>query len=96
MAKQTKLTKSARGQDCQVRIPGVCRFNPETVLLAHLNGGGMSMKHADIHGAYACLDCHKVLDGEYGSFARDTVLLFHLEGMVRTQKIMLEEGLIRI
>ncbi|MBC7213069.1 MAG: DUF1364 family protein, partial [Pseudomonas sp.] len=25
-----KVRESARGQDCTVRIPGICNFNPET------------------------------------------------------------------
>lgn len=33
--RQTKLTKAARGRECQVRIPGVCNGNPETTVLAH-------------------------------------------------------------
>ena len=94
--KQTNLTKSARGKECQVRIPGVCNFDSETVVLAHLNGAGMGLKHADIHGAYACSECHRVLVGGNKGFTKQMILLFHLEGMVRTQKIMLSEGLIRI
>ena len=58
MSKQTKYTKSARGQDCQVRLEGICNFNPETTILAHLNGGGAGMKHLDIHGAFCCSSCH--------------------------------------
>lgn len=93
--KQTKLTKSARGQNCQVRVPGVCNGNPETVVLAHLNGGGLATKHHDIHGAYACSDCHQWLDFGYAkNYTRDYRDLLHLEGMVRTQNIMLQDGLI--
>ena len=31
-----KIRNSARGQDCALRIPGVCNFNPETTVLAHV------------------------------------------------------------
>jgi hypothetical protein len=89
----SKYIKSARGQMCQVRIPGVCNRNPETTVLAHLNGGGMGTKHFDIHGAYACSDCHAWLDGGYaknsGRAVRD---LAHLMGMQKTQAIMIEQG----
>lgn len=95
MSNQTKLTKSARGQDCQVRIPNVCNHNPDTVVLAHLNGGGGGMKHDDIHGAYACSTCHAWLDGGYvHHFNRDYRDLLHLEAVIRTQIIMLDKGLI--
>lgn len=96
--KQSKLTKSARGRECQVRIPHICNGNPETVVLAHLNGGGMGMKHSDIHGAYACSNCHDAIDARryVGRYCYDAFKLMHLEGMGRTQIIMLEEGLIEI
>lgn len=58
----SKIRKSAKGQDCQVRIPGICNFNSETVVLSHLNGGGMGMKNPDWQGAYCCSACHDVLD----------------------------------
>lgn len=29
------LRKEARGRECQIRIPGVCNGNPETVVLTH-------------------------------------------------------------
>lgn len=32
----SKLRESARGQDCLVRLPGVCNRNPETVVLAQV------------------------------------------------------------
>ena len=95
MIKQTKLTRSAYGQQCQVRLPGICNLNPATVVLAHLNGAGMGIKHSDIHGAYACFDCHAVIDGRVKTGCdRELLQLWHLEGVIRTQKIMLELGLI--
>lgn len=60
-----KVRESARGQDCTVRIPGTCNFNPETTVLAHLPCGqkGMGMKGFDTVAVYACSACHDVLDG---------------------------------
>lgn len=62
-----KLRDSARGQDCQLRIPGVCNGNPETVVWCHLNGQefgkGMGHKSHDIFGFYGCSACHDVYDG---------------------------------
>lgn len=93
----SKITKSARGEDCQVRLYGVCNGNPETVVLAHLNGGGGGMKHSDIHGAYACSACHAWLDGGYVKNAsREDRDLYHLQAMVRTQLILIEKGLIKV
>lgn len=95
MAKRSKLRDSARGQECQVRVPGYCNFNNETVVLCHLSGGGMAYKQHDIHGAYACSSCHSVLDGatktEYDP--RD-IKIWHYDGLVRTQLLMIQQDLI--
>lgn len=100
MAKQDKYTKSARGKPCQVRIPGVCKQAPEneTTIPAHLNGGGMAMKHLNIHIAYSCDACHDWLDGGYiqAGDSRQTRDLCHLEAVVRTQIIMVEDGILKL
>ena len=91
----SKYTRAAKGAECQVRIPGVCNFNPETTVFAHLNGGGMGTKHRDIHGAFCCSDCHDVLDRrvEY-DYTTDDLSLFHHEGMFRTQNKLIEMGIL--
>lgn len=91
----SKLRKSAQGQSCTVRIPGVCCWDDSTTVLAHLPGGGMGRKREDIHGAFACHTCHGALDGHIKTgFTRQQLDVFHLEGVLRTQEIWLEEGLI--
>jgi hypothetical protein len=92
----SKYTKSAKGQQCQVRIPGVCNHDPETTVFAHLNGGGMGMKRADIHGAYCCSACHDVLDGRNRAivFPDWDLKIWHYDGMVRTQEIMIKDGIL--
>jgi len=86
-----------------VRIPEICNFNPETTILAHLEGGGMGRKMSDLFGAYCCSDCHTALDGGIPDGVRfvdrlspDARRLLHLDGVVRTQIILLEEGFIKI
>lgn len=97
----SKLTDYARGRDCQVRIPNVCNRDPATTVLAHMNGAGWALKSHDIHGAHCCSACHAVLDGHakghdhFGSlYTKDQITLFHLEGVIRTQTLLLQEGLI--
>jgi ferredoxin len=97
MRKQSSYTKSARGKECDVRVQGVCNHNPETTVLAHLNGGGMAAKHYDIHGAYACSDCHTWLDGGYvKTSTRNERDLHHLEAVIRTQTAMINDGVLVI
>jgi hypothetical protein len=48
------IRKSARGQDCALRIPGHCNFDTETTVLAHVGKNiGMSMKCDDTMAVYA-------------------------------------------
>lgn len=89
-----KLRKSAKGQECQVRIPGICNGNNETTVLAHLNGGGAGTKHSDLMGAFACSTCHDEIDRRTMLYLADYVKLAHLEGMVRTQQYWLDSGLV--
>lgn len=95
--KQSKYTKSARGQECQVRIPGICNGDNQTVVLAHLNGGGIGTKHLDIHGSYSCSNCHDAIDGRIKTYLnKEKRDLYHLEGVIRTQQIMIKEGILII
>lgn len=95
--KSQKLRNSARGRDCQVRLMGICNFNPETTVLAHLGGGGMGAKKPDIQAAFCCSSCHDALDGRANYLIdKDTLELAHRQGVERTQDIWLREGLIKI
>lgn len=97
MAKSSKIRQSARGKDCQVRIPGCCNHNPETVIHAHKNGGGMGMKEHDLLGARCCSACHDAVDGRNNShkFTQHEIEIMFYEGIFRTQKQLLIEGLIK-
>lgn len=99
----SKITESARGEPCLVRIPGVCISGGEneTTVFAHLNGGGMGIKHPDCEGAYCCSACHDVVDGRVRNYRdserdRDYVMLAFHEGCVRTRKKLIEKGLLTL
>ncbi|WP_455887073.1 DUF1364 domain-containing protein [Pseudomonas rustica] len=95
--RQTKLTKAARGRECQVRIPGVCNGNPETTVLAHYRMAGtcgVGFKPNDLQGAWACSACHDACDGRNRLVDRDTVRQCHAEGVMRTQAVLISEGLL--
>jgi hypothetical protein len=94
------ITKSANGENCTIRVPGYCNDNPETTVLAHINGvrfgHGTGQKVDDIFGAYACSDCHDVVDGRQRSnYSRDELKLMHYEGVFETQLKLLAKGLIK-
>ena len=92
----SRIREYAKGQQCQVRLEGVCNFNPETVVLAHINGAGMGIKALDFHGAYCCSACHVVVDGAKSSHSRESVLIAFYEGVIRTQSLLYFGGLLII
>lgn len=96
----TDLRRLARDQECQVRLPGICTFNPEQTVLAHFRLAGMSgmgVKNHDLFGAYACAACHAVCDGQVGSdLSRDQRMLALAEGVFRTQAVLLKRGILTL
>ena len=93
----SKITQSAKGKDCTIRIPGVCNGKSETVVHCHLNGGGMAIKVNDVFGARGCSACHDVVDFRVKTeFSRTEIKLMHHEGVVRTQQQLMDEGLIKV
>lgn len=96
------LPALAKGRMCQIRVPNQCLASTETVVLCHyrITGlSGMSLKSPDWCAAYGCFRCHDIVDGRAGSWvefpkwSRDLMLL---EGVVRTQAILFEEGVLRV
>lgn len=95
----SKLRKSAKGQECFIRIPGVCNWNPETTVLCHVNGGGMGLKSDDMAGAFGCSSCHLAVDGKpeiKHGFSYIEILLMFLQGVLRTQEYWRKIGLIKV
>ena len=82
-----------------VRLPGICNFNSETVVLAHIRlagVSGMGMKSPDLIGAWACNACHDEIDGRThkSGMTHDELRLAHFEGMARTIAQLEKEGLV--
>ena len=89
----SKLRKYARDKECQIRLEGICNGNSETVVLCHLNGGGMGAKVDDRHGAHGCSSCHDEVDRRTRNLESDFVKIALLEGVIRTQDLLIREGL---
>ncbi|WP_045443235.1 DUF1364 domain-containing protein [Citrobacter sp. S-77] len=93
------LRKAARGQMCQVRIPGYCNHNPETSVLAHYRLAGTcgtATKPHDMQAAIACSSCHDIVDGrvKIDDFTKTEIRLMHAEGAFRTQEIWRDKGIL--
>ncbi|NUZ10033.1 DUF1364 family protein [Pseudoalteromonas sp. McH1-7] len=92
-----KLRESARGQECQVRVPGICRNRTDTVVLAHVaKGSGVGQKCDDIHAAFCCFECHQEIDRVTRITPKEYADQCAYEGMIRTQSIWLQQGLIKV
>ena len=95
-----RLRDSARGEDCTLRLPGVCNFQPETTVLAHYRLAGtcgMGIKPNDLQGAHADDYCHAICDGRIKApegMTREDIRLAHAEGVMRTIDILVREGVV--
>ena len=92
-----KLRDSARGQDCTLRLPGICNFDSATTVLAHLPCGqkGMGMKGPDMIAVFACSACHDRLDARTSSAPAVTGADM-LRALAETQLKWLDMGLMTI
>lgn len=93
----TDLRKLARGQSCTLRLPGVCSFDPATVVLAHVRRrghGSVGRKPHDLFGVHACSSCHDALDGRIKTpgISRDELRAYTLDALIETQQRLLDEG----
>lgn len=89
------LRELARGQYCQVRLPG-CLFRPETVVLAHLRRAGtagLGQKPPDLCAVYACARCHDIIDGRAAirNLSRAELDRAVLDALCRTLAIVQKE-----
>lgn len=94
----SKLTKEAKGRECQVRLP-CCNHNPETTVLAHYRLAGtcgVGVKPNDLQGAWACSSCHDEIDRRTRIFENEFVRLAHAEGVMKTQNILIKDGKIKL
>lgn len=90
------LRNSARGEECQLRIPGVCSYDPAETVLAHLYPAGRSMgqKSPDWCATFACAHCHAAIDQHKLPHMQE--LEFAFRGMARTWQRWIELGLIQL
>ncbi len=87
-----KITQSAKGENCTLRIPGICNHNPETVVFAHVHTkfSGMGAKSNDIHGFYCCSECHSAYD------RHEVENIDVLGALVETQLKLFDKGLLSL
>lgn len=95
------IRQSARGEDCTVRIPGVCSFDPAKTIWSHAPfgaaGKGRSIKSLDLCGAYCCTACDAAIDGQRKpppGYTREQMLLDWHSGHMRSLVRLRQKGLV--
>ena len=98
----SKIRKAANGEDCLVRIPDVCTFDPAKTIWSHARwyaaGRGKSIKADDLCGAFCCTDCDAVYDGQRKppeGYTRDQVDMDWMHGHLRSLVRLRELGLVK-
>ena len=99
---KTDLRKYAYNKPCQIRLPG-CIDGPghETTVLCHWRDSstGMGQKENDLLGAWGCKACHDAVDGrrKMDGYLRNRwdEEKAHLEAIIRTQKELIKDGIIK-
>jgi len=97
--KSKQVRDSARGESCTVQIAGVCNYDDQTTILAHLpdESNGMGKKADDISACYACSCCHDAIDKRITSIELETDREWYLRrAMVRTWRRLVEKGVVSI
>lgn len=100
----SKITDSARGEQCLIRLPSICNRDPTTVVFCHEpHGSGIGMKWPDTEGAYGCSACHDEIDGRT-TWKYEGKVVYHPEDLMlsfyqaarRTRIKLIEKELIKI
>lgn len=96
----SKITESAKGKPCQLRIPGHCRHDTEHTVCCHLRRPGVAgtaLKPDDVLSVRGCDVCHEIIDGKRKSeFSREQLDTFMLDAFCRTILQYKKEKLISV
>lgn len=100
--RMTPARISAKDEECTIRLPDVCNFDPATTVLCHDNslesGKGMGLKAPDTFAAYGCSACHDVIDGRAprpAGMTYELMIALFREGIAQTQRILKRKGLLK-
>jgi hypothetical protein len=94
-----QVMDAARGEVCTLNIPGICNYDADTTVCAHLSyseGGGARLT-GPLSVAFACSDCHDAVDRrtdvDLDSRDRD----FYLRrGQTRTINRLIAKGVVMV
>ena len=97
----TRIRDSAKGEECHVRLQGICIIGTESTVWSHWPGlaadRGIGIKALDLCGAYACRACHDAIDRRGilpGHLTYDEVVLDWLIGHMRSLVTLARKGIV--
>lgn len=92
------LRKAARGEECTLKIFGVCVGGTDTTVLAHLHDEtfGRSQKADDCSAVFACFGCHNEIDGRTRKTEGEDLTWYKLRALQRTIRRLIERGILRV
>ena len=92
----TDLKKYARDKPCMVRLPG-CDGGGQTTVLAHYRSSstGMGQKEPDVMAAHCCDSCHRAEHNGIPGWTKAEIKTAFLEWILRTQKQLVKDGIIK-
>ena len=103
MIRSSAITQHAKGQSCQIRLPGICSGDASTVVFCHLNdsafGKGMGQKATDLAGFHGCYACHAYVDTGHGTKPLMTDAELEkamMVAVVRTWTLLVNDGVIAL
>jgi len=97
--KQTKITKSARDEECALQIFPYCNQDTSTTMLAHINSDskGIGKKSEDFFAVFSCNVCHDIIDKRmYTELDDEEIQKCIIRGLHRTWLRWIETGLIKV
>lgn len=94
MVRSKKYLAGSRGQQCSLRIPGYCNYDPDTVVPCHIRDGGKGTgnKASDLSVANGCSGCHRAFD--LNLISREDWLFYALRGLQETLEQRVRAGLL--
>jgi hypothetical protein len=95
------IRDSANGEECHMRLEGVCNGRTDTTVWSHWPGldgdRGMGMKALDLCGCYTCHACHDAVDGRtYNTPGHDrtAIVLAWMHGHLRSLVTLARKGIV--
>ena len=96
-----RIRDSANGEECHVRLVGICNGRTDTTVWSHWPGldadRGMGIKALDLCGAYACAACHDAVDGRTHTTPghdRTAILMGWMFGHMRSLVVLARKGIV--